>query len=332
VQVAINGLGRIGRQLLRQFQHAPGLELVAVNDLAEPACVAHLVKHDSVHGRADFAVGHTDDALLLGGRRVPLFREPDPEALPFGALGAQVVLECTGRFTQREQAARHLRDGVARVIISAPSADAELTVVLGVNGERLDLHPPPVISAACATSHALAILLSVLDGAFGVRAGLATAVESFGNDQRILDLPHPDLRMARAAAMSMIPAPSEAAACLDQVLPGLAGAVQVQAIRVPTPDVSLLDLSVTLDRDAGQDSVLAAFRAAAGRLPGILEVLDEPLVSVDLRGGRASCMLDPFLTRIMAPRFVKVFGWYDNEAAYAARLKDMCVRLAGAAQ
>ena len=152
MQVAINGLGRIGRQLLRQLQHAPGLELVAVNDLAEPACVAHLVKHDSVHGRADFAVGHTDDALLLEGRRVPLFREPDPAALPFGALGARVVLECTGRFTRREQAARHLRDGVARVIISAPSADADLTVILGVNGERLDVDPPPVISAATPAS------------------------------------------------------------------------------------------------------------------------------------------------------------------------------------
>jgi glyceraldehyde 3-phosphate dehydrogenase len=327
MQVAINGLGRIGRQLLRQLQHAPGLELVAVNDLAEPACVAHLVKHDSVHGRADFAVGHGDDCLLLDGRRVPLFREPDPACLPFGRLGARVVLECTGRFTTREQAARHLRDGVARVVISAPSPDADLTVVMGVNEDRLAPGTPGVISAGCAASHALAILLRVLDGAFGVRSGVATAVESFGNDQRILDLPHPDLRMARAAAMSMIPAPSGAAACLGQVLPALAGRLGVQAIRVPTPDVSLVDLCVTLDVDATLEAVLAAFHAAAGRMPGILEVLTEPLVSVDLRGATASCLLDPFLTRIMAPRFVKVFGWYDNEAAYAARLKDLCLAL-----
>jgi len=331
MQVAINGLGRVGRQLLRQLQHAPGLELVAVNDLAEPACLAHLVKHDSVHGRADFAVGHSEDSLLLGGRRVPLSREADPDRLPFGALGAQVVLECTGRFATREQAARHLHDGVARVVISAPAPDADLTVIMGVNEERLAAGPR-VISAACATSHALAILLRVLDGAFGVREGLATAVESYGNDQRILDLPHPDPRMARAAHMSMIPAPSAAAACLGQVLPALAGRLEVQAIRVPTPDVSLVDLSVTLARDASAETVLAAFRAAAEDLPGLLELLDEPLVSVDLRGGRASCMLDPFLTRIMAPRFVKVFGWYDNEAAYAARLVELCLKLRGVDQ
>ena len=331
MQVAINGLGRIGRQLIRQLQQAPGLELVAVNDLAEPACIAHLVKHDSVHGRAGFTVGHGDGALLLDGMRVPLFREPDPGRLPFGALGAEVVLECTGRFTRREQAARHLHDGVARVVISAPAPDADQTVIMGVNEARL-AGAPAVISAACPASHALAILLQVLDGAFGVRAGLATMLESYGNDQRILDLPHPDARMARAAHMSMIPAPSGAADCLGQVLPALAGRLEVQAIRVPTPDVSLADLSVTLEREATQESVLAAFRAAAERLPGLLELLDEPLVSVDLRGGRASCMLDPFLTRIMAPRFVKVFGWYDNETAYAARLIDLCLGLGGGDQ
>ena len=187
-----------------------------------------------------------------------------------------------------------------------------------------------MVGAACPTSHALAILLRVLDDAFGVTGGLATAVESLGNDQRILDLPHPDLRLARAAAMSMIPAPSRAAACITQVLPSLAGRLAVQAIRVPTPDVSLVDLSVTLERDATQASVLAAFtQAAQGPLRGRLEVLDEQLVSVDLRGSSASCLLDPFLTRIMSPRFVKVFGWYDNEVAYAARIKDFCLRLKG---
>ena len=329
MQVAINGLGRIGRQLLRQLQLTPGLELVALNDLAEPACCAHLVKHDSVHGRAGFNVDHGADCLLLDGRRVPLFREPDPAALPFGQLGARVVLECTGRFTAREQAARHLRDGVAQVVISAPSADADLTVIMGVNDAALAQGAPRVLSAGCATSHALAILLRVLDDRFGVREGLATAVESYGNDQRILDLPHPDLRMARAAAMSMIPAPSQAAECVGRVLPALAGRLELQAIRVPTPDVSLLDLSVTLERDATQESVLAAFTEAARRLPGILELLTEPLVSVDLRGAGASCMLDPLLTRIMAPRFIKVFGWYDNETAYAARLRDLCLALEG---
>ena len=329
MQVAINGLGRVGRQVLRQVQQAPGLELVAVNDLAETAGIAHLIKHDSLHGRAPFTVGHGEGHLLLDGRQVPLFREEDPGRLPFGRLGAQVVLECTGRAASRERAAGHLRDGVRQVLIAAP-VPAELTVLPGLNEHQLAPGGPRIVSAACATSHALAILLRVLDDAFGVTGGLATAVESLGNDQRILDLPHPDPRMARAAALSMIPAPSAAAACIIRALPSLAGRLAVQAIRVPTPDVSLVDLSVTLERDATQASVLAAFtQAAQGPLRGRLEVLDEQLVSVDLRGSSASCLLDPFLTRIMSPRFVKVFGWYDNEVAYAARIKDFCLRLKG---
>jgi len=327
VRVAVNGLGRLGRQFLRQLQRTPGLELVAGNDLADPACVAHLVKHDSVHGRAPFQVGHDADGLLLEGRRVPLFQEPDPARLPFGQLGAEVVIECTGRFTTREQAGRHLQGGVARVIVAAPMADADLTVAMGINPERLR-GAGPVLSAGCPASHALALLLQALDRAFGVEAAVATVVESLGNDQRILDLPHPDRRMARAAVMSMIPAPSEAAGCLGLLLPALAGRIAVQAVRVPTPDVSLVDLCVTLARDASAPGVLAAFRAEAERLPGLVELLEEPLVSVDLRGCEASCLVDPFLTRIMAPRFVKVFGWYDNETAYAARLRDLCLGLA----
>ena len=327
MKVAINGLGRIGRQVLRQIQRTPGLELVAVNDLTDPAGMAHLVKYDSVHGRAGFAVGHGQDYLLLAGTPVPMFREEHPEGLPFGDLGARVVLECTGRFTARDHAARLLGHGVERVIIGATAPEADLTVVPGVNQDRLEAERPRIISAACATTHALAILLKVLDDAFGVEGGLATAVESLGNDQRILDLPHPDLRMARAAALSMIPAPSAAAQDLGRVLPALAGRLGVQAIRVPTPDVSLVDLSVTLRRDASLETVLAAFRAAESGFQGRLERVEEPLVSVDLRGSTASCLLDTLLTRIMAPRFVKVFGWYDNETAYAARLLELCVRL-----
>ena len=330
MRVAINGLGRIGRQLLRQLQRDPGLELVAVNDLAEPACVAHLVKHDSVHGRADFPVGLCDGGLLLSGRRVPLFQEPDPARLPFGQLGAQVVIECTGRFTARDQAARHLRDGVARVVVSAPMPDADQTVLLGV-GPQARPGPARVRSAGCAASHALALLVQAMDRHFGVREAVATTVESYGNDQRILDLPHPDRRMARAAAMSMIPAPSGAAGCLAQALPALEGRVAVQAVRVPTPDVSLADLCVTLARDADADAVRAAFRAEAERLPGLLELVEEPLVSVDLRGSQASCLVDAGLTRVMAPRFVKVFAWYDNETACAARLRDLCAWFAGEA-
>jgi glyceraldehyde 3-phosphate dehydrogenase len=320
MRVAINGLGRIGRQALRRIQQRGDLELVAVNDLAEPAVLAHLVRHDSVHGRAPFQVGHREDALILDGRPVPAFREEDPSRLPFGQLGAQVVLECTGRFTARAQAALHLRGQVSRVILSAPSPDADGVALPGL--------PPPagaqVLSAACPTTHALALLVRVLDARFGVDHGLATAVESYANDQRILDLPHGDPRMARAADLSMIPAPSEAARCLERALPSFRDRFQVQAVRVPTPDVSILDLTAALGREATVDGIHQAFREAAAALPGLVEVLDEPLVSVDLRGGTASCVVDPFLTRILGPRLVKVFAWYDNEAAYAARLADLC--------
>ena len=331
MKVAINGLGRIGRQVLRRIQGTPGLELVAVNDLGELAGLAHLVQYDSLHGRAGFPVGHEDGCLLLDQTPVPCFREPDPLRLPFAQLGAQLVLECTGACTDRAWAARHLQAGVPRVLIGGSVPDADLTVVPGVNEHRLGPQPPAVLAAGCATTQALALLLRVLDLAFGVRAALATAVESYGNDQRILDLPHPDLRMARAAAASMIPAPSGAAASLDRILPHLAGRVDVQAIRVPTPDVGLVDLSVTLERDATPAALLAAFRAAAQAPPlaGLLEVLEAPLVSSDLRGGTASCVLDALLTKVMTPRFVKVFGWFDNEVAYAARLVDLCLRLKG---
>ena len=330
MRVAINGLGRIGRQVLRLSHGLPGVEVVALNDPAEAGAVAMLLKHDSVHGRAPFQVGHGPDRLLLDGRVVPLSGERDPGRLPFGDLGAEVVLECSGQFNTRAEAGLHLRGGVARVILSAPCAEADLTLVPGVNTDG-PLGSARILSAACPASHALALLVKVLDRAFGVCHGLATVVESYRNDQRILDLPHPDLRLARAAAMSMIPAPSEAAACLGRVLPAMAGRFAAQAVRVPTPDVSLLDLSVTLGRDATLEQVHAAFRQAALELPGLVAVLDEPLVSSDLRGGTASCVLDPFLTRLMAPRFIKLFAWHDNEVAYAARLLDLCLLAEGSA-
>jgi glyceraldehyde 3-phosphate dehydrogenase len=211
------------------------------------------------------------------------------------------------------------------VVISAPSPDADATVAPAMNAPDREAR---VLSAACPATHALALLTKVLHDRFGVEAGLATAVESYGNDQRILDLPHPDPRMARAAAISMIPAPTQAARCLAEVLPWTRDRFDALAVRVPTPDVSILDLGATLSRDADAASVLEAFQDAARALPGLVEVLEAPLVSVDLRGRQASCIFDPYLTRILSPRFVKVFGWYDNEAAYAARLRDLCLELA----
>jgi len=344
MRVAINGLGRIGRQVLRQGIGRPEVELVALNDVAEAPALAMLLKYDSVHGRAPFRVAHGPGRLLLDGREIPLSREADPGRLPFGDLGAEVVLECSGRFNTRAGAELHLRDGVARVILGGPCADADLTLVPGVNASLASARgaraggPPPfqagpgsarILSAACPAGQALALLVDVLDRAFGVGHGLATVVESYRNDQRILDLPHPDLNLARAAAVSMIPAPSEAAACLGRVLPAMAGRFEAQAVRVPTPDVSLLDLCVTLERDVTLDEVHGAFRQAALDLPGLVEVLEDPLVSSDLVGATASCILDPFLTRLMAPRFLKLFAWHDNEAAYAARLLDLCLRAGG---
>jgi glyceraldehyde 3-phosphate dehydrogenase len=332
MRIAINGLGRTGRQALRLIHAAPGLELVGLNDLAEPASLAHLVTYDSVHGRAGFAVGREGGNLLLDGRPVPLFREPEPDRVPFAELGAELVLECTGRFTRRADAARHLGAGVARVVIAAPSADADATWIPGLDLDLAlaDAAAAPVLAAACPASHALALLVRVLDEAFGVRTGMATAVESYQNDQRILDLPHPDLRLARAAALSMIPCPSAAAQSLAQAWPAMAGRFAAQAIRVPTPDVGILDLSVTLDRPADAAAIQAAFAAAAaGPLRGLLEVLEAPLVSADLRGAAASAIFDPLLTRVLAPGFVKVFAWFDNEVAYAARLRDLALLLGG---
>lgn len=317
MHIAINGLGRIGRQVLRQAVARPDLELAALNDLGDPAVLAHLVAWDSVHGPAPFQVEAAGDALVIDGRRVPLSRDPEPGA--FRASGAATVLECTGRHATLATASRHLGGSVSRVLVSAPF-DGEGPVLLP--GLAPQAPPPPAASAGCPASQALALLLEVLDGAFGVEAALATAVESYGNDQRILDLPHADPRMARAASMSMIPAPTRAGDCLAQARPWTAGRMEVSAVRVPTPDVSLVDLGVRLRRDADAAAVESAFRAAVR--PGLLEILEAQLVSVDLRGRKASCILDPWLTRVISPRFLKVYAWYDNEAAYAARLLDLC--------
>jgi glyceraldehyde 3-phosphate dehydrogenase len=332
-RVAINGLGRIGRMALRHLMQTPQAEIVALNDVAEPALLAHLLRHDSAHGAAAFSVAAEGAALVLEGRRVPLFSEPDPARIPFGATGAEVVLECTGRFTRRDQAAAHLRDGVSHVLISAASEDADHTVVMGVNEGTLD-PAARILSNASGTTQGLAPLVKVLDDAFGLEYGFATAVHSYTNDQRILDLPHGDLRRARAAAASMIPTRTSAVAALARVLPHLAGRLDGLAVRVATPDVSLVDLTATLRSDISLDGVHAAFRAAAeaGPLAPYLDILPAELVSVDLVGSPASAIYDPYLTKALGPRMVKVFAWYDNEWGYAARLKDLCLHILEHAQ
>ncbi len=328
-KVAINGLGRIGRLALRQLMQAPQVQVVAVNDRVDAATLAHLLKYDSVQGQSDFSVAAEDDHLVLGGQRIRVFGEAEPRSLPFGALGARVVLECTGRFTGRAEAAGHLREGVSHVLISAPSGDADCTVVMGVNEDILDLSRDRVISNASDTTHCLALMAKVLDEAFGLEYGFFTAVHSYTNDQRILDLPHEDLRRARAAAQSMIPTSTGATAAIDLVLPHLQGRLDGLAVRVPTPDVSILDLTATLRTEVQLEALHAAFRTAAeaGPLAPYLDVLEAELVSVDLVGRGASAIYDPYLTKVLGPRLVKVFGWYDNEFAYAARLKDLCLHV-----
>ncbi len=328
-KVAINGLGRIGRLALRHLMKAPHVQVVAVNDLTDAATLAHLMKYDSVHGPADFPVASDGGFLVLDGHRIRVYAEKDPQLIPFGSLGAQVVLECTGRFTRRAQAAAHLQNGVGHVLISAPADDADRTVVMGVNEGALDLAKDRVISNASCTTNCLAPVVKVLDDAFGLDHGFMTTVHSYTNDQRILDLPHKDLRRARAAALSMIPTSSGAPRAIGLVLPHLKGRLDGLAVRVPTPDVSIVDLTATLKSDATREAIHAAFRTAAdqGPLAPYLEVLDAELVSVDLVGNAASALYDPFLTKLLGPRMVKVFAWYDNEFGYAARLKDLCLHV-----
>jgi len=326
-QVAINGMGRIGRIALRQLAMTPQVQVVAVNDLTDAATLAHLLKYDSVHGRAGFPVGSEGDFLLLGGQRIRVFAEPDPGSVPFGLLGVELVLECTGKFTRRQEAGLHLRNGVGHVVISDDAPDADRTVALGTNDGALDLDQDRIISAGSATTTCLAPMAKVLDDAFGLDCGFLTAVHSYTNDQRILDLPHGDLRLMRAAAPNMVPTSTGAARSLGLILPHLEGRLDGLAVRVPTPDVSIVDLTATLRSDATPATIDAAFRAAAeeGSLSPYLEVLDAELVSADLVGSAASCLYDPFLTKVLGPRLVKVFGWYDNEWGYAARLKDLCL-------
>lgn len=329
MKVAINGLGRVGRLVLRHLMQFSQVQVVAVNDLTDAATLAHLLQYDSVHGRPPFRVATEGNLLLLEGQRIQVHGESDPGRLPFGRAGAQVVLECTGCFTRHVQAAAHLRDGVGHVLVSAPSEDADRTIVLGVNEAALIPASDRVISAADSATHGLAFLVQVLDGAFGLDYGFHTTVRSYTSDQRILDLPHADLRLARAAALSMIPTTSPAARELGRVLPHLADRLGGLSVRVPTPDVSLVELTATLRSEATPAAVEAAFRQAAveGPLAPYLDVLEAELVSADLVGRPASAIYDPYLTKVLGPRFVKVFAWYDNEWAYAARLAELCVHV-----
>ena len=328
-RVGINGLGRIGRCVLRIAVSDPDLEFVAANDLTDAATLAHLLKYDSVHGRFDGPIEVRDDRLLVAGRELRVLSERDPAKLPWKELGCEIVIESTGLFTKRSDAAKHLDAGARKVIITAPATEPDVTLAIGVNDDAYDPARHHVISNASCTTNCLAPVAKVLLQEFGLRRGWMTTTHAYTTDQRILDLPHKDLRRARAAAVSIIPTSTGAARAVGLVLPELAGKLDGIAIRVPTSDVSVVDLVAEVDRAVESDQVNEAFRKAAeGPLKGILRVSDEPLVSIDFRGDSHSSIVDAENTRVLEGTLVKVLSWYDNEWGYAYRVADLTRRIA----
>ncbi|HSM04571.1 MAG TPA: type I glyceraldehyde-3-phosphate dehydrogenase [Longimicrobiales bacterium] len=325
IRVAINGFGRIGRNVLRSAKKSgAALDFVAVNDLTDNDTLAHLLRYDSVHGPYPGTVETTGDGLRVDGDDIKVFSERDPAALPWRDLGVDIVLEATGIFTDRASASKHLDAGARKVIITAPAKNEDITIVLGVNHESYDDSAHDVISNASCTTNCLAPVVKVLIGEFGFRRGFMTTIHAYTNDQNILDLPHKDLRRARAAAMSMIPTTTGAAKATSLVLPEVKGKLDGMAIRVPTPDVSLVDLVAEVDRDTTAEEVNAALKSAAeGDLKGILGYSDEPLVSVDYTGNPNSSVVDARSTAVMEGRMVKVLSWYDNEWGYSSRVVDL---------
>jgi len=332
VKVGINGFGRIGRLFFRAAYKDPALEIVAVNDITDAKTLAHLLKYDSVHGRFGEAVEARGDGLVVAGKEVKVFAAKDPAELPWKKLGVQVVIESTGKFTDREGAGKHIKAGAERVIISAPAKDPDATFVMGVNEKTFDPAKHRIISNASCTTNCLAPVAKVLLDAFGIERGLMTTIHAYTNDQRILDLPHKDLRRARAAALSMIPTTTGAAKAVALVIPQLKGKLDGMAIRVPTSNVSVVDLTVEVSKPATAEQVNAAVKKAAeGPLKGILRYVDEPLVSVDFNHSPYSSEFDALSTKVIEGKMVKVLAWYDNEWGYSCRTVDLAKHVAGAA-
>lgn len=324
LKVAINGFGRIGRCFLRQALNAEGLQVVAINDLTSNQTLAHLLKYDSVHGRLNGNVELSDGGFLINGKEVKVYAEKDPASLPWSDLGIDVVIESTGIFTDKAGAGKHLQAGAKKVVVSAPSKDADLTVVMGVNHNDYNAESHHVISNASCTTNCLAPVAKVIDDQFGIESGLMTTIHSYTNDQRILDLPHSDMRRARAAAVNMIPTSTGAAKAVGLVLPHLNGKLTGMAIRVPTPNVSLVDVCFVVKTATNAEEVGKALKAAAaGSLNGIMDYCEEPLVSGDFNGSAFSSVVDASSTLVQNSNLVKVLSWYDNETGYSTRLVDL---------
>ena len=330
IKVAINGFGRIGRLTLKAALTKDNIDIIAVNDLTDSATLAHLLKYDSVHGKFPGTVSAEGDNLLVNGKKIRVFSEKDPASLPWKDLGVDVVVESTGVFRDREKISRHLQAGARKVVLCVPSktaADVDATVVLGVN--EGDLKPDQqIFSNASCTTNCLAPVAKVLNDRFGIKRGLMNTIHSYTNDQIILDAPHKDLRRARAAAMSIIPTTTGAAKAVGLVIPELKGRMDGFAMRVPTPDGSVVDLTVELERSATREEInLAIKEAAEGPLKGILEYCDEPIVSTDVIGNTHSSVFDSLMTQVLEGNFVKVLSWYDNEFGYANRVVDLIARV-----
>jgi len=331
IKVAINGFGRIGRLTFRALLKKEKVEIVAINDLTSPATLAHLLKYDSIHGRFEGTVTVEDNALVVNGVKIPIYAEKDPANLPWKALGVDIVAECTGVFRNREKMQKHIDAGARRVLLSVPSdkaEDVDITVVMGVNDNLLKPEHIFVSNASC-TTNCLAPVAKVMNDNFGIVRGLMNTVHSYTNDQIILDAPHKDLRRARAAAMSIIPTSTGAAKAVGLVIPELKGKLDGFAMRVPTPDGSIIDLTLELEKAATKEEINAAMKTAAeGPMKGVLEYCTDPIVSSDIIGTTSSSIFDSLLTQVSGGKFVKVISWYDNENGYSNRMADMLVKMA----
>jgi glyceraldehyde 3-phosphate dehydrogenase len=327
VGIAINGFGRIGRNIVRQLftsKKSSSVQVVAINDLTDPKTLAHLLKYDSVHGRFPGTVEAAEGAIVVNGQTIKILAERDPAKLPWGTLGAQVILECTGIFTDKEKAQLHLQGGAKKVIISAPATNPDLTLAYGVNHAAYSSAEHNIISNASCTTNCLAPVAKVLHENFGIVKGTMTTIHSYTNDQQILDLPHKDLRRARAANLSMIPTTTGAAKAVGLVIPELKGKVDGFAIRVPTPDVSVVDFVAELNQDVSVEDINRALKnASENALTGILGFSTEPLVSIDYTGDTHSSIVDSLCTMVVGKRLAKVVAWYDNEMGFSARMCDV---------
>ena len=324
ITIGINGFGRIGRNFFRAAYKDPSLRIVAVNDITDAKTLAHLLKYDSVHGRFEASVEVKENAIVVNGKEVQVLSCKDAADLPWAKLGVEIVIECTGRYTDRDGAGKHLAAGAKRVIISAPAKGEDATFVMGVNEKTFDPAKHFILSNASCTTNCLAPVAKVLLDTFGIERGLMTTIHSYTNDQKILDLPHKDLRRARAAGMSMIPTTTGAAKAVSLVIPELKGKLDGMAIRVPTPNVSVVDLTAELSSSATAEEINAAMKKASeGSMKGVLQYVDEPLVSVDFNHDPASSCFDALSTKVIGGKMVKVLSWYDNEWGYSCRLVDL---------